>query len=336
MKNLKTTYMGIEIDNPIIIGASNMATDLDNLKRAEELGAAAIVYKSLFEEQIQLETLQLDEKLAEFNDINAEMLTMHPKIEHEGPDEHLMNIRKAKESLSIPLLASLNAVNEYTWIKYARLLSQTGIDGIELNFYQTPLDFNKDAKEIEGEQINIVKEIRKYLSIPISVKLSSDYSNILNFIKKIDQAGVDAVVLFNSFFQPDIDVISEKHIKSFNLSNEGDYKKSLRYAGLLFNNIRADICSSYGIFTGADVIKLILSGSSCVQVVSTLYKNGLKQINHIKEKLEEWMDIKNYKSIDEFRGKLYKNKLNSNPFIYKRAQYVDLLINSEEIFGGAK
>ena len=333
MKNLKTKYMGIELDNPIILGASNMATDLDTLKKAEELGAGAIVYKSLFEEQIQLERFQLDERLTEFNDINAEMLTTHPNIEHAGPDEHLLNIRKAKESLSVPLIASLNAVNNDIWIKYARLLSETGVDGIELNFYQIPSDFDKGAKEIEDEQINIVKEIRKNISIPVSVKLSSDYTNILNFIKKLDQAGVDAFVLFNSFFQPDIDINQEKHIKSFNLSNEGDYRKSLRYAGLLFENIKADICSSHGIFTGADVIKLILSGSTCVQVVSTLYKNGLTQINNIKKELVEWMDNKNYNSIDEFRGKLSKNKLSSNPFVYKRAQYVDLLMNSDELFG---
>ncbi len=332
MENLKTKYMGIEIDNPIIFGASNMSTDLDKLKKAEELGAAAIVYKSLFEEQIQLERFQLDERLTEFNDIYAEMVTIHPHIEHAGPDEHLLNIRKARESLSIPLIASLNAVNIDTWIKYAGLLSETGVNGIELNFYQTPSDFDKNANDIEDEQISIVKEIRHNISIPISVKLSSDYSNILNFIKKLDQAGVDAFVLFNSFFQPDIDIKSELHIKSFNLSNEGDYKKSLRYAGLLFENIKADICSSHGIFTGADVIKLILSGSSCVQVVSTLYKNGLTQINNIKKELVEWMGTKNYTSIDEFRGKLSKNKLSSNPFVYKRAQYVDLLINSEEIF----
>jgi len=334
MKNLKTKYMGIEIDNPIIFGASNMSTDLDMLKKAEELGAAAIVYKSLFEEQIQLERFQLDERLNEFNDLYAEMVTIHPNIKHAGPDEHILNLRKARESLSIPLIASLNAVNIDTWIKYAGLLSETGVNAIELNFYQTPSDFDKNAKDIEDEQINIVKEIRQNISIPISVKLSSDYSNILNFIKKLDQAGVDAFVLFNSFFQPDIDIKSEKHIKSFNLSNEGDYKKSLRYAGLLFENIKADICSSHGIFTGADVIKLILSGSSCVQVVSTLYKNGLSQISDIKKELVEWMDIKNYKSINEFRGKLSKNKLSRNPYIYKRAQYVDLLINSEEIFKG--
>ncbi|MCU0413982.1 MAG: hypothetical protein MUE91_06230, partial [Ignavibacteriaceae bacterium] len=192
MKNLKTRYMGIEIDNPIILGASNMTTDLDKLKKAEELGAAAIVYKSLFEEQIQLERFQLDERLTEFNDIYAEMVTIHPRIEHAGPDEHLVNIRKARESLSIPLIASLNAINIGTWIKYAGLLSETGVNGIELNFYQTPSDFDKNANDIEDEPINIVKEIRKSISIPISVKLSSDYSNILNFIKKLDQAGADS------------------------------------------------------------------------------------------------------------------------------------------------
>ncbi len=336
MKELQTKYMGIELDNPIILGASDMATDLDKLKKAEELGAAAIVYKSLFEEQIQLEKFQLDERLNEFNDLNAEMITIHPLIEHAGPEEHLLNIRKARESLSIPLIASLNAVNPDTWVKYARLLSETGVNGIELNFYQIPSDFSRDSKDIENEQVNIVKEIRQNISIPVSVKLSSDYTNILNFVKKLDEAGVDAVVLFNSFFQPDIDVQNERHIKSFNFSNNGDYKKSLRYAGLLFDNIKADICSSHGIFSGSDVIKLILSGSSCVQVVSTVYKNGLEQINKIKNELQEWMERKNYKSIKEFRGKLSKDKLTSNPFIYKRAQYVELLINSEEIFGSTE
>ena len=325
--------MGIQLDSPVILGASNMLTDLDKLRKAEELGAAAVVFKSLFEEQIQLERFNLDERMNEYNDLYAEMLTIHPHIEHAGPEEHLLKLRKAKESLSIPVIASLNAVNYDTWVKYAGLISETGVNGIELNFYQTPTDFNRDSNDIENEQMHIVKEIRRNISIPISVKLSSDYTNILNFIKKLDGAGVDAVVLFNSFFQPDIDIQNEKHIKSFNFSNKGDYKKSLRYSGILFENIKADICSSRGIFTGSDVIKLILSGSSCVQVVSTVYKNGLAQINKIKSEMEEWMSIKNYKSINEFRGKLSKKRLTGNPFIYKRAQYVDLLINSEEIFG---
>lgn len=334
MANLKTNYMGIELDNPIIIGASNLSKNLDQLKKAEELGAGAIIYKSLFEEQIQLERFQMEERLTQFDDMNAEMVTTHPHMEFAGPDEHLMNIRKAKESLSIPLIASLNAVNYETWIKYAKLLSETGVDGLELNFYHVPSDSNKNAKEIEDEQLNIVKEIKKTISIPISVKLSPSYTNILNFISKLDQSGVDAFVLFNSFFQPDVDIVTEKHIKSFDLSNEKDYKESLRYAGLLFENINADICSSRGIFTGADVIKLLLSGSTAVQVVSTLNKHGLEYIKTMKDEMTKWMENKNYQNINEFRGKLSQNKLSGNPFVYARAQYVELLLNSEELFKG--
>lgn len=333
MKNLKTKFMGIDIDNPIIVGASNLVSNLDNLKKAEENGAGAIVYKSLFEEQIQLEKFQLDEKLDEFNDMYAEMLTLHPHLDYNGAEEHLLKLRQAKESVSIPLIASLNAVNWETWINYARLIEQTGVDGLELNFYQSLGDFNKDPIAIETEQIDIVTQIKQIVSIPISVKLSCDYTNTLNFIQKMDEAGVNTFVLFNSFFQPDIDIMTEKHLKTFNFSNPGDYRKSLKMAGLLYGNINAEICSSHGIFTGADVIKFLLSGATSVQVVSTLYKNGFDQIYKMKRELETWMESKNYDSLDDFRGKLSKNKLTGNPFIYKRAQYVDLILNSEQIFG---
>jgi len=336
MKNLKVNYMGIELANPIIVGASNMVTDISKLKKAEEAGAAAIVYKSLFEEQIQLERFKMEEDLNQYNDLHAEMITTHPHIEHAGPDEHLSNIREAKESLSIPLIASLNAIEMDTWLEYAKLISQTGADALELNFYKTPMDFEKSGEEIENEQINLVKEIKKNTSLPLAVKLSSDYSNVLNFIKKLDKAGADSFVLFNSFFQPDIDISAEEHIKNFNLSNKGDYRKSLRYAGLLFENIDAAICSSHGIFTGADVVKLLLAGSTCVQTVSTLYENGLDHITSMLKEISDWMEKKNYKSIDDFRGKLSMNKLKSNPFVYKRAQYVDLLLNSEELFSGRR
>ena len=335
MKNLKTKYMGIEIDNPIILGASDLVTKQVNLRKAEDQGAGAIVYKSLFEEQIQLEKLHFDEKITEFDDIHAEMLTLHPHIDYTGVEEHLLNLRTAKESISIPVIASLNAVNVDTWVEYAKLISQTGVDGIELNFYPNLWDIDRDSSDIENEQIRIVKEIKRCVSIPLSVKLSPDYTNTLNLVKKLDQQGVDSVVLFNSFFQPDIDIKNEKHIKKYNFSNPGDYKKSLRFAGILYQNINADICSSLGIFSGADVIKLILSGASSVQVVSTLYKNGISHIGTMKNELEEWMDEKNYTCLDDFRGKLSKNMLNRNPFIYKRAQYVDLLLNAEDIFGNS-
>jgi dihydroorotate dehydrogenase (fumarate) len=192
---------------------------------------------------------------------------------------------------------------------------------------------DREALDIENDQIRIVKEIKQKVTIPISVKLSPDYTNTLNLIKKLDGVGVDTFVLFNSFFQPDIDIEFEKHIKKYNFSKQGDYKKSLRFAGLLYQNIKAEICSSNGIFTGEDVIKLILSGASSVQVVSTLYKNGISHISKMKSDLEDWMEEKNYNSLEDFRGKLSKNKLTKNPFVYKRAQYVDLIMNAEDIFG---
>ena len=334
MSKLQTNYMGIELKNPVILGASNLVRNPDNLRKAEDAGVAAVVFKSLFEEQIQLESFQLDEKLNEFNDLYYEMVTIHPNIGHSGPDEHLHKIRKAKESLSIPVIASLNAVNNETWLKYAALLSETGIDALELNFYQVPTDFNKSAAEIEEEQINILKEIKKNSTIPVSVKLSPDYSNVLNFVRRLDEAGADALVLFNSFFQPDINIENEKHIRSSHLSHMGDYKKSLRYSGLLFGNVKADICSSHGIFSGEDAVKLLLSGASCVQIVSTVYRNGIYQINNIIGEIEAWMESKNYNSINEFRGKLSNKNIVKDPFIYRRAQYVDILLNSEELMTG--
>ena len=335
MRNLETSYMGIQLKNPIILGASEMSSEIESLKKAEQAGAAAIVYKTLFEEQIQLEDLQFDELKEEYNDIHAEMTSLHPDIDRSEIEYYLVKIRNAKESLSVPLIASLNAVNEVSWFRYARLIEETGVDGIELNLYQTPTSFDLDASEIERRQIEIVAEIKKQLSIPVSVKLSSDYTNILHFAKRLDEVGVDGMVLFNSFFQPDINIEKESHRRAFNLSKKGDYKQSLRIAGMLYSRINADVCGSRGVFNGEDVIKLLLSGTSCVQVVSAVYRQGLKQITEMIREVEEWMDRKGYDSIDQFRGKLSDSVINENDnlFIYKRAQYVDLILHSDTIFG---
>ena len=334
MKNLRTTYMGIELNNPIIMGASNMSKNIDDLLKAEDNGVGAIVFKSLFEEQLQLDRLQFEEKLTQYDDIHAQMITTHPKIVFAGAEKHLVLLRNAKERLSVPLIASLNAVNEDSWLEYARKLAQTGVDGLELNLYQVPMDFDMEANEIEEYQINIVRKIKEELSIPISVKLSSDYTNILNFIKKLDAVGVDGLVMFNSFFQPDININTQSYKESgFNLSRRGEHRKSLRYAGLLYGNINADICNSRGIFKCAEVIEQILSGANCVQMVSAIYKYGFEHITELREQLSEWVEKKGYNSIDDFKGKLAEKNLEPGSLVYKRAQYVDLLLKSETIFG---
>ncbi len=330
MINLKTTYLGLELKNPIIIGASNLVSDASNLKAAEASGAAAIVFKSLFEEQIQLESYHLDNQMEEYNNRNAEMIKLFPDITHSGPQEHLHKLRKAKESVGIPVIASLNAVYHESWVEYAKLIEDTGVDALELNFYSIPKDFNKDEKEIIAEQLAVVKEIKRTLNIPVSVKLSPYYTNVLKFITELDKAGVNGLVLFNRMFQPDIDLEKEEHFSPFNLSSENDNRIALRFAGLLFGRVKANICSNSGIMDGKDVIKAVMAGADAVQVVSTLYKHKLNHISVMLDEINEWMKMKKYNSLKDFKGKL-SEKNTKDPFVYKRAQYIDLLLKSEDL-----
>ncbi len=331
MVDLRTNYMGIELKNPIIVGACNLVTEIENLKRMENAGAGAIVYKSLFEEQIQLENLQMTENMEEFNDRNAEMISLFPDLEHAGPEEYLMNLEKAKNSVSIPVIGSLNAVNMETWEEYAKKIEEVGVAGIECNFYYVPNDFEIMGKAIISEQFDIVSAIRKTVKIPIAVKLSPYYTNPLHVIKEMDKMGVNAFVLFNRLFQPEIDIDAEKFRFPYNLSQQDDNRFPLRIAGILYKNINAQICSSRGIYTGEDAVSMILAGADCVQVVSTLYKNHIEQIGAILTDMERWMEKKGYSKLDDFRGKMSHKSIN-DPYAYYRAQYVDILMNSEEIF----
>ena len=246
------------------------------------------------------------------------------------PESHLVNLRKAKEALGIPVIASLNCLYDNTWIEYAQLIEKTGVDGIELNFYFVPGDFEADGRSIEDIQLDLVKAVKSKISIPISVKLSSFYSNPLNFISKLDKIGVNSVVIFNRMFEPEINVQEMKHSVPFYLSHEGDYRVALRYAGLLFGNVKAQVCGNTGIYQGNDVIKMLLVGADCVQVVSTLYKNKPEHIATMLSDIESWMESKKFGSIAEFKGKLSKKNL-KDPFIYKRGQYVDLLLASDQL-----
>jgi dihydroorotate dehydrogenase (fumarate) len=331
MANLSTKYMGLNLKNPIIVGASNLVKEIDNIKRMEEVGAAAVVYKSLFEEQIELERLQLSEELNQYNERHAEMISLFPDIEHAGATEHLMHLRRTVEAVTIPVIASLNCTFEETWIDYAKAIEQTGVNAIELNFYSVPGDFKKEEKAIVNEQLDIVNHVKKNLKIPVSVKLSPFYTNVLNVIQVMYFEGVDGFVLFNRLFQPDINIEKEAHNFPYHLSHEDDNRLALRYIGLLYGEINGSICANTGIFTGKDVVKMLLAGADCVQVVSTLYKNGFKQVTKMLTEIETWMEQKNYDTIDSFRGKLSKKQM-KDPLAYKRAQYIDILMKSEEIF----
>ena len=331
MVDLSTNYMGLKLKNPIILGASNLVNKPEVIKQMEEAGIAAVVYKSLFEEQIQLEALQLDEELHEYEERNAEMTSLFPDMVHAGPREHLFNVKTLKKNTTVPVIASLNAIYETTWVEYAKELEQTGVDALELNLYATPGYFEVAGKGIEDKQVQIVTAVKKAVQIPVSVKLSPFYTNTLNFIKKLDEAGVDGYVLFNRFFQPDIDTENELFHYPWDLSQEKDHQLTLRYAGLLFGNIDAGICASRGISNAQDVVKMLLAGADVVQVVSAIYRNQPAFVTDMLNELSKWMDKKGYRSLGDFRGKLSRKNL-KDPFSYQRAQYVDILMKSEEVF----
>lgn len=330
MTNLKTTYMGLELKNPIILGACNIAFDLDIVRKLEDAGIAAIVFKSLFEEQIALESIQLDENLKEYNERNAEMLKIFPSLAHAGPEEHLEKLRKLKKSVGIPVVGSLNCISHSTWVEYALEMEKTGIDALELNFFNSLADFNLDPSKIEDEQIQVLKTIKQKVKIPVSVKLSPFYTNPLNLIKKLDRAGANGFVLFNNLYQPEIDIEKMGLMFPFNLSQSGSYRLSLRFAGLLHKNISGNICSSTGIYTGHDIVRLLLAGADVVQVVSAVYRNKAEHISQMLGEIEAWMNDKGFSTIDGFKGKLAKVN-NKDPFAFQRAQYVDLLMKPFDI-----
>ncbi len=329
MADLSTNYLGLKLKNPIIAGASNLVNSIEKVKAMEKAGVAAIVFKSLFEEQINLESAELDEDLEAYNERHAEMITIHPDIEHAGPKEHLLHLEKVKANTTIPIIASLNAIYEETWVEYAKMIEETGVDALEINLYHVPKKFEITSKETEEKQLEVVKSIKKAVKIPVSVKISPFYSNPLNFIQKLDNLNVDGIIIFNRLFEPEIDIKKEEHIFPFNLSSKGDYRLSLRYAGLLHGNINANITASSGIFEGEDVIKLLLAGADTVQVVSTLYKNKIEHASQMISQINSWMDEKGYEKIDDFKGNLAR-KNTKDPFVYLRAQYVDILLNSSK------
>lgn len=330
MANLKTTYMGINLKNPIIVGANNLVTDPKKAKSMEEAGAAALVYKSLFEEQIQLESFEMDMQMEAYNERNAEMTKLFPDAHHAGPKEYLLNLKNIKGAVSIPVFGSLNCVNNETWVSWAKQIEETGVDGIELNFYHVPKDFDTTEEEIVSKQVKTVKDVVAALSIPVAVKLSPFYANPLYVIKKLNDAGAKSVVLFNGLFQPDIDIMKEKLVYKYKFSNAEDSRLPLRYTGLLYDNIEANICSSRGIYTGEDAAKMLLAGADTIQIVSCIYKNGVDAIGSMIKELDTWMVDKKYTALSDFRGKLAKKNIRS-PFAYRRAQYIDILMRSDNI-----
>jgi len=331
MSELKTTHLGVELKNPLILGANNLVDNLEYVKKAEDAGIAAIVYRSIFEEQLQLEDHDLNTRLEAYNERHAEMITLFPNIEHGGPKEYIFNLGKVKKSLSIPVFASINAVFKESWVEYAKLIEEVGVDGLELNFFAIPRNYDRSGHDIIEQQIEALKAVKEAVKIPVSIKLSPFYTNILKTVTDFDRAGADGFVLFNRLFEPDINVETEKHTSPWNLSTQNDNRLSIRYIGLLFNHVKGSLVANNGIYEGGDVIKMLLAGANAVQCVSTFYHNGIGHVKKMLKDVEAWMDRKGYNTIDDFRGKLSSESI-KDPFVYKRAQYIDMILKSDDYF----
>ncbi|MGM0675666.1 MAG: dihydroorotate dehydrogenase-like protein [Spirochaetota bacterium] len=329
MANLESSYMGIHLDSPLVVGACSLTSHMKAIKKVEEAGAGAFVIKSLFEEEIQLEKYKMEEDIAMYDNWHAEMTDIFPEMKHSGPDEHLMWVRKTKEEVGIPVIASLNAVSHDTWVEWSKKLEETGVDGLELNFFSTPQSFDEDAKHIEEAQIAALRDVKKAVKIPVSVKLSHFYTNPLELIKRMAKTGVDGFVLFNRMFHPSFDIEKEQLSYPFNLSHPSDHRLPMRFVGMLHGNVEGSLCASNGIHSAQDAVELLLAGADVFQVVSTLYKNSISTVEEINKGISDWMDNKGYRSLDDFRGKL--SAMNTHDAsAYRRAQYVKMLLHADD------
>jgi dihydroorotate dehydrogenase (fumarate) len=324
MANLNTTYMGIQLESPLVVAASSISNYIDRIEMAEKAGAGALVIRSLFEEQIMFDALQLEESLSVGSESFAEALSYFPDIKHGEADEHLMWIEKTRKSVKMPLIGSLNAVSPGAWLKYAKQLEGTGIDALELNVYAVATNPNKTSSEIEKNLYEIVKMVKAELDIPVAVKLGSFYTSPLNVARELSKQGVEALVLFNRFLQPDIDPLSESIKNEMIFSTSEEMKVPLRHIALLYGRVNSDLAITTGVHNGLDAVKAMLAGACVVQTASALLKNGIPYLSTMLREIEAWMDEKDYHKLDDFRGKLSQREV-EDPFTFERAQYVKLL-----------
>lgn len=322
--DLTTTYMGLPLKSPLVVGASAPLTeDIDNIKRIEDAGGAGVVLHSFFEEQLQKERLELHHHLTHGTNSFAEALSYFPEPEifHIGEEEYLNHIRKAKESTNIPIIASLNGYDLGGWIHYSRQIEQAGADAIELNIYYVPTDMNISSAQIEQNYIDIVKAVKADVKIPIAIKISPFFSNMANMAKRLTDAGADALNLFNRFYQPDIDLKQLEVIPHLLLSSPEAIRLPMRWIGILYGRIETDFGATSGIHHGQDVIKMMMVGANVTMIVSSLLRHGIPHIQNIEQEIRQWMEENEYESIKQMRGSMSQLHC-PDESAFERAQYL--------------
>jgi dihydroorotate dehydrogenase (fumarate) len=326
MTDLTTTYLGLKLKNPLVASASPFPKKLDNIRRMEAAGLSAIVLHSLFEEQITFESNELDHFLSAGTESFAEALTYFPDLQHYnmGPEPYIELIRKARESVQIPIIASLNGISTGGWVDYARKIEQAGASALELNMYYLSTDPNLSGAELEEEYVRLVRDIRAKVRIPLAVKLSPFFSALPQMARRLVSAGANGLVLFNRFYQPDLDLDALAVVPHLKLSTSDDMLLPLRWIAILYGRVKADFALSSGVHTGQDLIKAMMAGASVAMTTSSLLQNGLEQAGRILNEAEQWMAEHEYKSIQQMRGSM-SQKAVTEPAAFERANYMKAL-----------
>lgn len=321
---LETTYMGLELKSPLVVGAAAPLTeDIDNIKRMEDTGAAGVVLHSFFEEQLQKERLELHHHLTHGTYSFAEALTYFPEPEvfHIGAEEYINHIRQAKEMVNIPIIASLNGYDLGGWVHYAKQIQQAGADALELNVYYVPTDMKMSGAEVEQNYIDILSAVRADITIPLAIKLSPFFSNMANMAKRFSDAGADGLVLFNRFYQPDID-LEELEVKpNVLLSTPQAARLPMRWIAILYGRIAADLAATSGIHNPKDVVKMLMAGAKVTMMVSVLLRHGIGHIAEIEKGLIHWMEENEYESVKQMQGSMSQIHC-PDESAFERAQYM--------------
>ena len=324
--DLSTTYLGIRLPNPLMPGASPMADQLDWVKRLEDAGASAIIMRSLFEEQITHEQQGMIHHMEIHEEAFAEAVSYFPKPENFpfGPTQYLEQIRKVKAAVALPVIASLNGVTAEGWLDYARSIEQAGADALELNVYLVATDPYETGHAVEHRLLEIARAVKASVTIPVAVKLSPFYSSVANLGRKLDEAGVDGLVLFNRFYQPDIDLDALEAVPNLHLSDSTELLLRLRWLAILSGKVRPALAVSGGVHTGADALKAVMAGASAVQVVSALLHHGPAHLAAIRDQMALWLEQHEYTSLEQARGSMSLER-SPNPAAFERANYMRVL-----------
>ncbi len=324
--DLRTTYMGMELKHPIVASASPLSGSVANIKRMEDAGAAAVVMFSLFEEQLKHESAALEHLMTAGTESFAESLSYFPEVDDYtvGPDSYLELLRQASEAVDIPIIGSLNGITNTGWIEYAQLMQQAGAKGIELNIYYIPADLTTSSQEVEQRYIEIVKAVKAAVTVPVAVKLSPFFSAIGSMAKALDDAGVDALVLFNRFYQPDFNLETLEVAPNLHLSTPEEIRLPLLWIAVLYGRLLASLGATRGVHTPVEVVKYLMAGADAVMTTSALLKNGIDYLTILRDGLQTWMEMHHYVSVRQMKGSMSQRNV-ADPTAFERANYIKTL-----------